>query len=222
VTAEGDAAEEAERAERRRVRRRHKVRLKAAALGRSRGGLTVKTHLATDRRCRPLSFVVTPGQTADSPRFAAVVDRVRIRGPVARPRTRPGAVAADKAYSSRANRSYLRKRRIQAVIPEKKDQTANRKNRGSKGGRPLTHDAELYKERNTVERGINKIKEWRGLATRYDKTPASYLAGLHLRGSIIWLPSTPARDQGWRRSRRRCSGAPSRHRVGCDVAPAGT
>jgi transposase len=141
-----------------------------------------------------VSFVVTPGQAADSPRFAAVVDRVRIRGPVGRPRTRPGAVAADKAYSSRANRSYLRKRRIQAVIPEKKDQTANRKKRGSKGGRPLSHDAELYKERNTVERGINKIKEWRGLATRYDKTPASYLAGLHLRGSIIWLwslhPST--------------------------------
>ncbi|GAB2836773.1 hypothetical protein GCM10027073_74410 [Streptomyces chlorus] len=189
MTAEGDPVEEALRAERRRIRRRHKARLKAAALGRSRGGLTVKTHLATDRRCRPLSFVVTPGQAADSPRFAAVLDRVRIRGPVGRPRTRPGAVAADKAYSSRANRSYLRKRRIQAVIPEKKDQAAHRKKRGSKGGRPLSHDAELYKERNTVERGINKIKEWRGLATRYDKTPTSYLAGLHLRGSIIWLRS---------------------------------
>ncbi|MCX4790328.1 transposase [Streptomyces sp. NBC_01221] len=136
MTVEGDPVEEALRAERRRIRRRHKARLKVAALGRSRGGLTVKTHLATDRRCRPLSFVVTPGQAADSPRFAAVLDRVRIRGPVGRPRTRPGAVAADKAYSSRANRSYLRKRRIQAVIPEKKDQAAHRKKRGSKGGRP--------------------------------------------------------------------------------------
>jgi hypothetical protein len=47
----------------------------------------------------------------------------------------------------------------------------------------------LCKERNTVERCINKIKEWRGLAARYDKTPRSYEAGLHLRGAVIWLRS---------------------------------
>ncbi|WP_374224518.1 hypothetical protein [Streptomyces sp. ISL-94] len=61
--------------------------------------------------------------------------------------------------------------------------------RRSRGGRPVGHDPDLYKDRNTAERCINKIKEWRGLATRYDKTPTSYLAGLHLRGSIIWLRS---------------------------------
>ncbi len=113
--------------------------------------------------------------------------RVRVRLPVGRPRTRPGAVAADKAYSSRGNRSYLRKRGIQAVIPEKKDQAANRKKKGARGGRPVSHDADLYKERNTVERLINKLKAWRGIATRYDKTPESYLAGLHLRASMIWI-----------------------------------
>jgi transposase len=112
---------------------------------------------------------------------------VRVRGPVGRPRTRPDAVAGDKAYSSRGNRSYLRKRRIKAVIPEKKDQAANRKKKGSRGGRPVTHDTALYKERNTVERLINKLKAWRGIATRYDKTPKSYLAGVHLRGSMIWI-----------------------------------
>ncbi len=112
---------------------------------------------------------------------------VRVRLPVGRPRTRPGAVAADKAYSSRGNRSYLRKRGIKAVIPEKKDQAANRKKKGTRGGRPLNHDADLYKERNTVERLINKLKAWRGIATRYDKTPESYLAGLHLRASMIWI-----------------------------------
>ncbi|MGW0809119.1 transposase, partial [Nonomuraea sp. NPDC002799] len=106
-----------------------------------------------------------------------------------RPRTRPGAVAADKAYSSRANRLYLRRRGIRAVIPEKKDQAANRKKRGSRGGRPLRHDAALYKERNTAERCINLMKEWRGLAFRFDKTPESYLAGLHLRGAILWIRS---------------------------------
>jgi transposase len=116
-----------------------------------------------------------------------VLRRIRVPGPVGRPRTRPDAVAADKAYSSRGNRHYLRKRRIKAVIPEKKDQAANRKKKGSKGGRPAGHDAALYKERNTVERLINKLKAWRGIARRFDKTSASYLAGLHLRAAMIWL-----------------------------------
>ncbi len=113
--------------------------------------------------------------------------KVRVRGPVGRPRTRPDAVAGDKAYSSRGNRAHLRKRGIKAVIPEKKDQGANRKKKGSRGGRPVGHDAELYKERNTVERLINRLKAWRGIATRFDKTPESYLAGLHLRASMIWI-----------------------------------
>ncbi len=73
------------------------------------------------------------------------------------------------ANSSRGNRAHLRKRRIKAVIPKKKDQAANRKKKGSQGGRPVSHDADLYKERNTVERQINKLKAWRGIATRYDK-----------------------------------------------------
>ncbi|MCC5580040.1 transposase [Microtetraspora sp. AC03309] len=59
--------------------------------------------------------------------------------------------------------------------------------RPSKGGRPVSHDTDLYKERNTVERLINKLKAWRGIATRYDKTPESYLAGLHLRAAMIWI-----------------------------------
>ncbi|GAA3378619.1 hypothetical protein GCM10020367_58870 [Streptomyces sannanensis] len=116
-----------------------------------------------------------------------MLKKVRVRGPVGRPRTRPDAVAGDKAYLSRGNRAHLRKRRIKAVIPEKKDQAASRKKRGSKGGRPVGHDVGLYKERNTVERLINKLKAWRGVATRFDKTPATYLAGLHLRASMIWI-----------------------------------
>ncbi|MDH6484251.1 transposase [Streptomyces sp. SAI-127] len=85
----------------------------------------------------------------------------------------------------RATSSYLRKGNIKAVIPEKKDQAANRKRTGSRGGRPTSGDADLYKERNTVERLINKLKAWRGIATRYDTTPESYLAGLRLRASMI-------------------------------------
>src|SRR5260370_23243660 len=111
----------------------------------------------------------------------------RERGPGGRARTRRGAVAADMAYSSRGNRAHLRKRKVKAVIPEKADQAANRRKKGARGGRPVSHDAELYKERNTVERCINKIKDGRGLATRFDKNPESYMAGLQLRGTVIWF-----------------------------------
>lgn len=116
-----------------------------------------------------------------------MLEKVWIRVPVGRPRTRPGAVAGDKAYSSRGNRAYLRKRGIKAVIPEKRDQAAHRKKKGARGGRPVSRDADLYKERNTVERLINKLKAWHGIATRYDKAPESYLAGLHLRAAMIWI-----------------------------------
>jgi transposase len=77
-------------------------------------------------------------------------------------------VLADKAYSSRAIRTHLRRRGIRTVIPQPSDQIANRKKRGRSGGRPPAFDREAYKQRNTVERCINKLKQWRGLATRYD------------------------------------------------------
>ncbi len=109
----------------------------------------------------------------------------RVRCLVGRPRTRPDAVAGDK--TSRGNRAHLRRRGIKAVIPEKRDQAANRKRKSRKGGRPVDIDAELHRERNTVEPVINKLKAWRGIATRYDKTPESYLAGLQLRASVIWI-----------------------------------
>lgn len=91
-------------------------------------------------------------------------------------------VLADKAYSSRAIRTHLRRRGIRAVIPQPADQAAHRERRGSRGGRPPALDRDAYKQRNTVERCINKLKQWRGLASRYDKTATIYLAGLHLAG----------------------------------------
>lgn len=161
----------------------------AAELGRSRGGLTSKIHLAAERHCRPLALLLTPGPAGDSPQFVPVLDRVRVRGRGGPARTRPEAVAADKAYSSRRNRRYLRRRGIRAAIPEKADQAANRKKLGSAGGRPVSYDATLYKDRNTVERCINRLRNWRGIATRFDKTPESYEAGLHLCGAMLWLRS---------------------------------
>ncbi len=114
------------------------------------------------------------------------MSRLRVPRPIGRPRTTPEVVLADKAYSSRVIRSHLRQRGIRTVIPQPADQAANRKRRGRLGGRPPALDREAYKQRNTVERCINKLKQWRGLATRYDKTATSYLAGLHLAAIFIW------------------------------------
>ncbi len=114
------------------------------------------------------------------------MDHLRVPRPVGRPRITPDVVLADKAYSSRAIRAHLRRRGIRAVIPQPADQAANHRRRGSHGGRPPAFDRGAYKKRNAVERCINKIKQWSGLATRYDKTPTIYLAGLHLAAIFIW------------------------------------
>ncbi|KUM72734.1 transposase [Streptomyces griseorubiginosus] len=112
--------------------------------------------------------------------------RLRVPRRRGRPRTRPEAVLADKAYSSRAIRQYLRGRGIRAVIPVPTDQRGHRQRRGSRGGRPPAFDRDAYKQRNTVERCINRLKQWRGLATRYEKTATIYLAGLHIAGIFLW------------------------------------
>ncbi|MFI2184111.1 IS5 family transposase [Streptomyces sioyaensis] len=159
-------------------------------LGRSRGGFTTKVHLSADGRCRPLSLVVTPGQRADCTQFEPVMEKIRVpRIGVGRPRTRPDSVSADKAYSSRHTRAYLRKRGIRHVIPEKVDQAANRIKRGSHGGRPPGFDRERYKQRNVVERAINKLKGFRAAATRYDKRGHVFLGSVTFAAVIIWLRS---------------------------------
>lgn len=106
--------------------------------------------------------------------------RLRVPRRIGRPRITPDVVLADEAYSSRAIHRHLRRRGIRAVIPQPADQAAHRKRLGRLGGRPPAFDREAYKQRNTVERCINKLKQWRGLATRYDKTATIYLSGLHL------------------------------------------
>jgi transposase len=95
-------------------------------------------------------------------------------------------VLADKAYSSRAIRAYLHKCGIRTVIPVPADQQAHRLRRGRQGGRPPAFDRDAYKQRNTVERCINRLKQWRGIATRYEKTATIYLAGLHIAGIFLW------------------------------------
>jgi transposase len=127
------------------------------SLGRSHGGLTTKLHLAVEQGQKPMSIVITAGQRGDSPQFEAVLERIRVPrlGP-GRPRVRPRRVRADKAYASRKNRAYLRRRGIRCTIPDKADQAANRRKRGSHGGRPPKFDKTDYKAKHAVECGINR------------------------------------------------------------------
>ena len=158
-------------------------------LGRSRGGLTTKLHALTDTATCPVAMLLTAGQAGDNPQLLPLVD-----GYFRTEQTSDGArdvrLLADKAYSHPSTRTALRRRGIKHTIPERDDQIARRKAKGSAGGRPPAFDAAIYKQRNTVERGFNRLKQWRGIATRYDKYAVCFLGGVLLAASIIRARTT--------------------------------
>jgi len=158
------------------------------ALGHSRGGLSTKVHLVADQRCRPLALLTTVGQRHDAVAFELVLSKVAVARPGSGPpRTRPDYALADKAYSSRSIREHLAKRGIKAVIPIKDDQAAARARKGSRGGRPPAFDPARYRQRNTVERTVNKLRATRAVATRYDKRDYIYRGTLTVAAIRIWL-----------------------------------
>nr|WP_229845299.1 IS5 family transposase [Streptomyces cinnamoneus] len=156
------------------------------ALGRSRGGLSTKIHLACDGQGRPLAFTVTGGNVNDCTQLEPVMTGIKVarRGP-GRPRTRPVRVVADKGYSSRKIRAYLRQRGIAATIPERVDQVAGRRRRGE---RLCGFDPGVYRRRNVVERCFNRLKQNKALATRYEKRASHYQAIVTLACLRLWLP----------------------------------
>lgn len=161
--------------------------LRNPALGQCRGGPTSEIHLACDGRGRPLAFVVTGGSTNDCTRCTTVLEAIEVPriGP-GRPRIRPDHVRGVKGSSSKTIRAWLRRHGIPHTIPERADQVRNRARRDNRGGRPPAFDREACKHRNVVERCFNRLKQWRGIATRYDKTAESYEAAVTLASLLVW------------------------------------
>jgi transposase len=135
-------------------------------MGRSRGGLTTKIHALVDADGRPIRLELTPGQAGDAPVAATLLETLA-----------PGAtLIADRAYDTNAIRDFAAERGAWANIPPRSIR------KGS-----FSFSTWVYRQRNLVERFFNRVKQFRGLATRYDRNPENYLAALKLAATRIWL-----------------------------------
>ncbi len=151
-------------------------------MGRSRGGLSTKIHTLTDQSTCPVQVRLTGGQAGDNPQLVALLDDYARAGAGGRFR-----LLADKAYSHPSTRKCCAGAGSGTPSCEKSDQIARRKAKGRAGGRPPAFDASAYKKRNVVERGYLHLKQWCGIATRYDKHERTFLGGVQLASTILHL-----------------------------------
>lgn len=170
------------------AREERRTSLPGEWLGMSRGGRTTKIHLCADGRARPLSVVLSEGQRADGPFLLRVLDAIRVpRLGSGRPRKRPEALRVDRAYGARVYREQLKRRGIRCVCPEREDARRERLKRGGRSGRPPKFDREAYRGRQVVERCVNRMKDFRALATRYEKRGRCFLAVVLVVAVVLWL-----------------------------------
>jgi transposase len=135
-------------------------------MGRSRGGLTTKIHALVDAEGRPIDVVLTAGQAHDGKPAIAMLEALQ-------PDT---ILLADRAYDSDVIRSLAAHKQAWANIPPKKNRTGR-----------FSFSQWVYKQRNLIERYFNKLKQFRGIATRYDRDPLNFLAAIKLASVRIWL-----------------------------------
>jgi len=123
-----------------------------------------------------VTFTITPGNAHDSPQLPKLMEQGAIRRKSGQTRIRPRRIVGDKGYTGRPNRSYLRRRGIRYTIPRRS--TEHRRGR---------FDRAMYRERNIVERLINRLKQNRRVATRYEKRAHNFLAMVILASIRLWL-----------------------------------
>lgn len=128
---------------------------------------------------------LTAGHASDAANLLPTLDRLAVTVAPGHVKRRPERLLLDRAYGARTYRQQLRKLHIRVVCPERKDHQEARLRRGSRGGRPPAFDPVAYRLRNTVERLANRLKDYRAIATRYDKRGRSYLACVLI--VMIWL-----------------------------------
>lgn len=134
-------------------------------LGRSKGGFSSKLHAACDALGNPVRFFLTAGQRSD---YIKALDLVKDR--------EMKALIADKGYDADYMVKVAKDAGADAVIPSRVGRTSQRE-----------YDKDLYKERNLIERMFNKLKHFRRVATRYDKTDISYLGFVFIAAIYLWL-----------------------------------
>jgi transposase len=147
------------------------------ALGRSQGGFSTKVHLRAEGNGKPMAIVLTPGERHETTAFERLMDLGAVKrvGP-GRPKLRPRRIVGDKGYSSGKIRAYLRQRGVRYTIPRRTNER-----------RTGPFDRVLYRERNRVERLINRCKQFRRLATRYEKRAENYHGMWVLAAILLWL-----------------------------------
>jgi transposase len=145
--------------------RRRKRGARAHAIGRSKGGRTTKIHAVTDEKGRPVVLCVTPGNTSDYTPAKECIEAVE-----------PARhLIADKGYDSAELRGWLQERGTEPVIPPR----SNRKVQ-------YRYDAKLYRERNRIERSFCRLKDYRRIATRFDRNVKNFMAALCIAATVIW------------------------------------
>jgi transposase len=139
--------------------------------------LSTKIHLRSDRRGQPITWVLTGGQRQEATQVPALMERGPVGRPGGRTRIRPDRVAGDKGYTGRKIRRYLRGRGIGTVIPRLRNEPR----------RGVRFDRDAYRERNRIERLINRLKQFRAVATRYDKLAGRFHATVTIAAILLWL-----------------------------------